>query len=147
MQSAFKYTTMFYTSFRIYVVTNALFLAAFAICLFPEGLAVALIAAPFSLIFSFPLIFLLLAVIFLLNKFCPSPVASWLVFLASVAGMTYLPLHWFDISFFESGENRFFCSIAYISAFLSILILRKSIHKFFTPVEKDGGGIVHEPLL
>ena len=142
---------MFNTVLRIYILTNALFLLSFPIMFFPEGILFSFFAAIFSLTFSFPLIFLLLAVIFLLKQFCPWPIASWILFLASVGCMTYLPLYWIDISLFGEGEDKFFSSMAYVSAFLSILILRKHIHKFFVPdkneqKEKDQESFPIEPV-
>jgi hypothetical protein len=127
---------MFLTAIRIYGLTNLLFLTVIAISWFPEGVGLAFFASFFSLMFTAPLIFLLALVLWILNRSKFSPTVCWMLFLAAVGAMVYLPFYWFGLGF-GTGEMEPFTYCAYAGAFISILILRKPIHRLFTPAQNS----------
>jgi hypothetical protein len=136
---------MITTATKIYLLTNVIFLFGISMYWFPEGLGIGLFAAPFAFTFSAPLIFLLAGVIWLLNWLKSSTVIRWVLFLAATALMTCLPFYWFDASILNSHELKFFIGCGFGSAFISILVLRKSIHRYFLPGEPIKTNVKREP--
>ena len=127
---------MFSTATKIYLLTNAIFIAAIS---FPSP-GLGLFAAPFSLIFSAPLIFLLAACLWLLNKSKSSPLVCWILFLSAIALMTWLPIYWFD-----AVDELGLIPLAYASAFVSTGVLCKSIHQNFIHDHSIKSNVKREP--
>jgi hypothetical protein len=140
---------MFLTALKIYGLTNLLFLTEIAVYWFPEGVGIALFASLFSLIFTAPLIVIIGVVLWILNWSKFHVAACWILFLAAIAAMTILPFHWFGVEF-RDGEMEPFTYCVYAAAFISILILRKTIHTHFAtaqPDEKESDpGSLPEPV-
>ena len=122
---------MFQASFRIYLTANLLVFLVFGLAFFPEGMAIGLYAALFSLIFSLPTLTVLCLCFFLLEKRRPGVSISWLILLLVVGFCAFIPLWLFNSQSDNLLGDEFLVALCLISALGSTLLQSVFLHNYF----------------
>lgn len=123
-------------SIRLYGTANAVVYIAFALMLFPEGLALGIFAFIFSSLLSLPVLLALCVFFGLIKRFSPGVIASWILLVLFVGFCAVLPFLVFGLYNDSLFGDQIFQLLGVGSAYLALLIQLPYIAKLFNNIHQ-----------
>lgn len=124
-------------AFRIYLTANLAIFFVLSLFLFPEGIAMGVIAFSFSALSSVPSLLLLTACFHLIAHLKPGLGCSWLLLILSVIGGGSLPLLLLSIVDDSALKEDPVFLLSFGSAFAGTALQAFYINRYFKTIHHD----------